>query len=151
MGITKEIEKEYTMKSLQTYASPTIGVMIFASIYTMVDGIFVGRYVGATALSAVNIFMPFYALIFAVALMLGTGGSAIIAKKMGEDKYPEARSNFTFIVLSGIVIGFYLFNIVIGMSELHKDYIKQQYNRDICLFNEVLNGQQTPVNTWFSR
>ncbi|KXJ35397.1 MATE family efflux transporter [Bacillus spizizenii] len=94
------------MKSLLTYASPTIGVMIFASIYTMVDGIFVGRYVGATALSAVNIFMPFYALIFAVALMLGTGGSAIIAKKMGEDKYPEARSNFTFIVLSGIVIGF---------------------------------------------
>jgi protein-tyrosine phosphatase len=38
------------------------------------------------------------------------------------------------------------FDVVIGMSELHKDYIKQQYKRDICLFNEVLNGQQTPVN-----
>ncbi|MEK3886886.1 arsenate reductase/protein-tyrosine-phosphatase family protein [Bacillus sp. FSL K6-3431] len=38
------------------------------------------------------------------------------------------------------------FDVVIGMSELHKDHIKQQYNRDICLFNEVLNGQQTPVD-----
>lgn len=38
------------------------------------------------------------------------------------------------------------FDVIIGMSELHKEYIKQQYNCDICLFNEVLNGQQTPVN-----
>lgn len=38
------------------------------------------------------------------------------------------------------------FDVIIGMSELHKEYIKQHYNCDICLFNEVLNGQQTPVN-----
>ncbi|WP_084362047.1 MATE family efflux transporter [Robertmurraya korlensis] len=106
MAISKGIEKEYTMKSLLAYATPTIGVMIFASIYTMVDGVFLARYVNSTALSAVNIFMPFYALIFAVALMLGTGGSAIIAKKIGENKYKEANRNFTFIVLCGIVIGF---------------------------------------------
>ncbi|MDQ0256711.1 putative MATE family efflux protein [Evansella vedderi] len=105
MAISKGIEKEHTMKSLLAYAAPTIGVMVFVSIYTMVDGIFVARYVSSTALSAVNIFMPIYALIFAVALMLGTGGSAIIAKKMGENKYEEARSNFTFIVLCGGVLG----------------------------------------------
>jgi len=103
--MSKGIEREHTMKSLLTYAAPTIGVMVFISIYTMIDGIFVARYVNATALSAVNIFLPVYSLIFAIALMLGTGGSAIIAKKMGENKYKEARSNFTFIVLFGTGIG----------------------------------------------
>ncbi|WP_238457940.1 MATE family efflux transporter [Alkalihalobacterium alkalinitrilicum] len=64
MDFSKEIEKEHTMKSLLAYAAPTISVMIFISTYTMVDGIFVARYVNATALAAVNIFMPIYALIF---------------------------------------------------------------------------------------
>ncbi|MGM0900568.1 MAG: MATE family efflux transporter [Bacillota bacterium] len=111
MEFSKELEKEHTMKSLLAHAAPTISVMIFISFYTLVDGLFVARYVNSTALAAVNIFMPIYALIFAVALMLGTGGSAIIAKKMGENKYQEARSNFTFIVICGIVLGLFIMKI----------------------------------------
>ncbi|MCR6098032.1 MATE family efflux transporter [Salipaludibacillus agaradhaerens] len=111
MTISKGIGREHTIKSLLAYAAPTIGVMIFVSVYTMIDGIFVARYVNATALSAVNIFMPIYALIFAIALMLGTGGSAIIAKKMGEKKFQEARSNFTLIVLFGTVIGLLIMSL----------------------------------------
>ncbi|ADC49323.1 Na+-driven MATE multi-drug efflux protein [Alkalihalophilus pseudofirmus OF4] len=105
MNNTTGIEQEHTMKSLLAYAAPTISVMIFVSIYTIMDGIFVARFVNSTALAAVNIFMPIYALIFAIALMLGTGSSALIAKKMGENKYQEARCHFTFIVLSGFVLG----------------------------------------------
>ncbi|MEN2768149.1 MATE family efflux transporter [Ornithinibacillus xuwenensis] len=105
MAVVRGIEKEYTLRSLLAYAAPTIGVMLFISIYTMVDGIFVARFINATALSAINIFMPIFTLIMAIALMLGTGGSAIIAKKMGENNYPEARSNFTFIVICGAIIG----------------------------------------------
>lgn len=113
MDYSKGMEKEHTMKSLLAYATPTIIVMIFVSIYTMIDGIFVARYVNSTALAAVNIFMPIYTVIFAIALMLGTGGSALIAKKMGEDKYQEARSNFTFLVISGAVLG--LFITIVGL------------------------------------
>lgn len=113
MDISKGFEKDHTMRSLLAYAAPTISVMIFISIYTMVDGIFVARFVNSTALAAVNIFMPINAMIFGFALMLGTGGSAIIAKKMGENKYQEARSNFTFIVLCGIVLG--LLIMIIGL------------------------------------
>lgn len=102
------MEMEHTMKSLLAYAAPTIGVMVFVSIYTMVDGIFVARYVNETALSAINIFLPVFALTFAISLMLGTGGNAIIAKKMGENKYEEARSNFTFIVSCGGIIGLFI-------------------------------------------
>lgn len=108
MNISSGIKKEHTMKSLLAYAAPTISVMIFISIYTMIDGIFVARYVNSTALAAVNIFMPVYGLIFAIALMLGTGGSALIAKKMGENKYEEARSNFTFIVICGAALGLFI-------------------------------------------
>lgn len=102
---TQQFEKNYTLKSLIGYTTPTIAVMVFISIYTMVDGMFVARYVNATALSAINIFMPFYSVIFAIALMLGTGGSAIIAKKMGEKNDKEARSNFTFLVVCGFLFG----------------------------------------------
>ncbi|MFC0561354.1 MATE family efflux transporter [Halalkalibacter alkalisediminis] len=105
MGVSKAIGKEYTLTSLFVYAAPTIGMMIFISLYTMVDGFFVARYVNETALSAINIFLPVFTLIMAMALMLGTGGSAIIAKKMGENHFQEARGNFTFIVISGAVIG----------------------------------------------
>jgi len=105
MGAARAIGKEYTLKSLFTYAAPTIGMMIFISLYTMVDGFFVARYVNETALSAINIFLPVFTLITAIALMLGTGGSAIIAKKMGENHVHEARGNFTFIVVGGAIIG----------------------------------------------
>ncbi|MCK0470479.1 MATE family efflux transporter [Halalkalibacter sp. APA_J-10(15)] len=116
MSISKGIEQEFTMKSLLEYAAPTIGVMVFVAIYTMVDGIFVARYVNETALSAVNLFMPIYTLLFAIALMLGTGGSAIVAKKLGEKNILEARSNFTFLLICGAAIG--LFIMLLGLSFL---------------------------------
>lgn len=117
MEMTRGLEKQYTRKSLLAFAAPTIAVMLFVSIYTLVDGIFVARYVNATALSAINIFMPIYTVIFAIALMIGTGGSAIIAKKMGENNYQEARSNFTFIVLCGITIGILI--MFLGLLCIH--------------------------------
>ncbi|MFC6463520.1 MATE family efflux transporter [Marinilactibacillus sp. GCM10026970] len=113
MSNLEETKKDYTMKSLLTYAAPTILAMIFVSVYTMVDGIFLARFVDSTALAAVNIFMPIYALIFAIALMLGTGGSAIIAKKMGENNPREAQRDFTNIVVFGALLG--LIIMILGL------------------------------------
>ncbi|RKL64745.1 hypothetical protein CR203_24580 [Salipaludibacillus neizhouensis] len=62
-----------------------------------------------------------------------------IMKEIGIDTSDFKRTQFDEIF-------FKKFDVIIGMSELHKVYIKQRYNRDICLFNEILNGQQTPVN-----
>ncbi|WP_186579465.1 MATE family efflux transporter [Aquibacillus kalidii] len=105
MEMSKVMEKKYSLVSLIAYATPTIVMMVFMAFYTMIDGIFLANFVSATALSAVNIFLPVYGLITAIALMLGTGGSAIVAKKMGENKEREAKENFSFIALSGSVIG----------------------------------------------
>ncbi|MGM0851378.1 MAG: MATE family efflux transporter [Bacillota bacterium] len=114
MEMSKEqIGKEYSFISLVKFATPTIVMMVFMSIYTIIDGIFLSRFAGATALSAANIFLPVYALIFAMGLMLATGGSAELAKMMGEDKFQQARENFSFIVVSGTVLGIMI--MVIGL------------------------------------
>lgn len=105
MEMSKQLGKKFNLLTLLAYAAPTMALMLFMSIYTMVDGMFIARYVGATALSAVNIFFPIYGLIIALALMLGTGANAIIAKKIGENNEEEAKVNFTFIVICGAVLG----------------------------------------------
>lgn len=99
------LAKRFKFYSLIKFAMPTIIMMEFMALYTMADGIFVSRYVSTNALAAVNIVMPFFGLIGAIGIMLATGGSAIVAKQMGEGKNNQARANFTFFVLSGIIIG----------------------------------------------
>ena len=99
------LARNFSFRSLLVFAFPTIIMMLFMSLYTMVDGVFVSRFVGTDALSAVNIVFPVISIVVAVGVMLATGGSAVIAKKMGEGKADEARENFSLIVLSGIIIG----------------------------------------------
>ena len=78
------LSKEFHFGSLLKFALPSMIMMVFMSLYTMVDGIFVSRFVGTQALSAVNIVYPIYNVIIAIGIMLATGGSAVIAKKLGE-------------------------------------------------------------------
>lgn len=96
---------KYNFIRLLKFAAPTIVMMAFMSFYTIVDGIFVSRLVGTTALSAVNIVFPFINLVIGTAIMLASGASAVIAFKMGENKPAEARGDFSFIVISGVIIG----------------------------------------------
>ncbi len=75
-------------------------MMIFTSIYGVMDGIFVSNFVGKTAFTAVNFAMPMLMILGTFGFMFGTGGSAIIAKTMGEGKSEEAKkqfNNFQFI------------------------------------------------------
>lgn len=103
--MTNVISKKFNFFSLISFSIPTIIMMIFISLYTMIDGVFVSKFIGTDALSAVNIVYPILSLIIAIAIMLGTGGSAVIAKKMGEGKDKEAKENFSFIVVVGLIIG----------------------------------------------
>ncbi|HPQ43991.1 MAG TPA: MATE family efflux transporter [Syntrophales bacterium] len=99
------LAKDFTLRSLLRFAAPTIFMMIFFGLYTIVDMIFVARYVNTNALSAINIVTPVVNLIVGLATMLATGGSAIIARKMGNGNDREARKNFTLITASCTVIG----------------------------------------------
>ena len=80
-----------TLRNIIRFAVPTIVMTVFMSFYTMVDGLFVSNLIGTDALSAVNLTAPVIALVTAVSTMLATGGSAVIMKKMGEQKTREAK------------------------------------------------------------
>lgn len=100
-----QLGQEFTAHSLIKFAAPTVIMLIFMSLYQMVDGVFVSRYVGENALSALNIVYPVPSIIIAVSIMLATGGSAIIARNMGEGKDRTAKENFSFLVMTGAVLG----------------------------------------------
>lgn len=100
-----DISKEFTLPSLIKFTMPTILMLVFVSTYTIVDGIFVSRYVGTTALSAMNIVFPLINILIGLGVMLGTGGSAIIGRRLGEGKEEEAHSAFTLITAFAIGTG----------------------------------------------
>lgn len=103
--MSQQLAKKHDTLSLLKFALPTIIMLVVMSLYTIVDGIFVSHYVGTNALSAINIVYPFQSITVAAAIMLGTGGNAIVAKKLGEGKREQARKNFTLLVISGIIFG----------------------------------------------
>lgn len=99
------LAKNFDAISLVRFAFPSMVMMLFMGLYTMADTIFVARFVDTNALSSINIVCPIINLIVGLGTMLATGGSAVIAKKMGNGNIEEARSNFTLIVVAGTVIG----------------------------------------------
>ena len=107
MDQEKELSQEFTFWSLLKFVAPSIFTFVFIGVYQMVDGLFIERYVGELAISAVNLYYPIISLFIAVGIMIGTGGNAVIVKKVGEGRRKEAGQTFsrvmTFTVLCGIV------------------------------------------------
>ena len=104
-------EKPVTLKNIFKFVVPTIAMTVFMSFYTMVDGLFVSNLIGTKALSAINLTAPVIQLVTAISTMLATGGSAVIMKKMGEQKVEEAREDFTFLILVNVFVGFVMWSL----------------------------------------
>ena len=94
-----------TGRNILRFAFPTIVMTVFNTFYTMVDGLFVSNLIGTDALSAINLTAPAIGLITAVSGMLATGGSAVVMKKMGEQREQEARQDFTLLILANAAVG----------------------------------------------
>lgn len=99
------LSRDFDIKSLLKFALPTIIMMLLMGLYTIVDTIFVARFVGTNALSALNIVCPVINLIVGLGTMLATGGSAIVARKMGAGKTVRASQDFTLIIGAGALFG----------------------------------------------
>ena len=91
---TPGISREFSTGELLRFAAPSIVMMLFLSMYTIVDGFFISRFVGTAALSATNIVYPLIGFFLAVGIMFATGGSAVVAAEMGrgETGRPAATS-----------------------------------------------------------
>ena len=103
-----QLSDHFGYKKLVRYTIPSILMMIVTSIYGVVDGFFISNYVGKTPFAAVNFIMPFLMVVGALGFMFGTGGTALIAKTMGEGDDEKARKIFSLItyvtIISGVVI-----------------------------------------------
>ena len=98
-----QLSDHFTYRRLIRFTLPSIVMMIFTSIYGVVDGIFVSNFVGKTPFAAVNLIMPACMLLGALGFMVGTGGSALVSKKLGEGKPEEARSIFSMLIYSSLI------------------------------------------------
>lgn len=100
-----KLAQNFTITSLLKFTAPTCIMLVFMSLYQMTDAVFVSNFVGENALSALNNVFPIPSIIIALSIMLATGGSAIIAKNMGEGKAQKAKQNFSMIVFVGFLLG----------------------------------------------
>lgn len=100
-----ELSGHYSIRRLALTSVPMIGMMIITSIYSIVDGFFVANFAGTTDFAALNIIWPVLALVSAVGLMIGTGGSALVSKTLGEGDGDKACSIFTQLIQICIGIG----------------------------------------------
>ena len=100
-----QISEHFTFSKLIKFCLPSIIMMVFTSVYGVVDGLFVSNYAGDTAFSAVNFIMPLLMIFGGLGFMFGTGGSAIVAKTLGEGKKDRANEYFTMIICVNIIVG----------------------------------------------
>ena len=100
-----QLSDHFTYRKLLRFTLPSIVMMIFTSIYGVVDGMFVSNFVGKTPFAAVNLIYPVLMILGALGFMVGTGGAAIVAKTLGEGKPALANQYFTLLVLSAAAGG----------------------------------------------
>lgn len=106
-----QLSEHFTYKTLIKFTIPTIIMMIFTSIYGVVDGIFVSNCVGPNAFAAVNLIMPALMILGTVGFMIGSGGSALVAKTIGEGKKEKANEYFSMLIYLLVIIGF-IFTVI---------------------------------------
>lgn len=100
-----QLSEHFTYGKLIRFTLPSMAMMIFTSIYGVVDGFFVSNYVGKTPFAAVNLIFPLLMILSTVGFMFGTGGSAIVAKSFGEGNSKKANSNFSLFVYISFGLG----------------------------------------------
>ncbi len=100
-----QLSEHFSYKKLLRFTLPSIIMMIFTSIYSVVDGFFVSNFVGKTPFAAVNFIMPFLMILGAFGFMFGTGGSALISKTMGEGDKERAQQLFSLFIYVSVGCG----------------------------------------------
>ena len=113
-----QLSDHFTYKKLFKFTLPSILMMVFTSIYGVVDGFFVSNYVGKDAFVAINLIMPFLIILGTLGFMLGAGGTALIGKTLGEGDRQKANKLFSLFVFTTLVLGIII--AVVGILNLRK-------------------------------
>lgn len=117
-----QLSDHFTYRRLIRFVIPSVAMMILTSIYGVVDGLFVSNFVGKTAFAAVNLVIPFTMILGAFGFMLGTGGTALVAKTLGEGRQEEANRIFSMLIYFALGLGVLL--TIFGIAVLKRIVIK---------------------------
>lgn len=133
------LSEHFTFKKLFLFTLPSVVMAVFTSIYSIVDGVFVSKAVGDTAFAGLNLIFPIIMILGAIGMMFGSGGSALIAKTLGEGDRERANGYFSFLVLSIVVSGFVFGGIGIGILRPVAELLGRNATRE-TVENAVLYG-----------
>ncbi|WP_418703757.1 MATE family efflux transporter [Anaerotignum faecicola] len=117
-----QLSDHFTYRRLIRFVIPSVAMMILTSIYGVVDGLFVSNFVGKIPFAAVNLVIPFTMILGAFGFMLGTGGTALVAKTLGEGRQEEANRIFSMLIYFALGLGVLL--TIFGIAVLKGIVIK---------------------------
>ncbi len=100
-----QLSDHFTYQKIFRFVLPSIGMMVFTSIYGVVDGFFISNFAGKTAFASINLVMPFIMILAGIGFMIGTGGTALVSKYLGQKEEKRANECFTMMVVVVIVSG----------------------------------------------
>ena len=100
-----QLSDHFTYRKLLQFVLPSIVMMVFTSIYGVVDGLFVSNYAGKTAFASINLVMPFIMVLGGIGFMIGTGGTALVSKVLGKGDREQANRYFSMMVLFTVLVG----------------------------------------------
>lgn len=100
-----KLSDHFTVGRLFRFVLPSVAMMVFISIYGVVDGFFVSNFAGKTSFASINLIMPFVMILGGVGFMVGTGGTALVSQKLGEGDEKTARRYFTMMIMLTVILG----------------------------------------------
>lgn len=103
-----KLSDHFTLPKLLKFVFPSIVMMVIISIYGVIDGFFVSNYVGKSAFSSLNLVMPFVMVLGGMGFMIGTGGSALVSKTLGQKENEQANKIFSMMIIFTIILGIIL-------------------------------------------
>ncbi len=136
------LSDHFTYKTLLRFVLPSIVMMVFTSIYGVVDGLFVSNFAGKTAFAAINIVMPFIMVLGGIGFMIGTGGTALVSKVLGEGDGKKANRYFSMMVLFTLIVGAVLTAIGVVFMEPVSRFLgaTDEMIDDCVVYGRIVNG-----------
>lgn len=137
-----KLSDHFTYSKLLRFVFPSIIMMVFTSIYGVVDGLFVSNFAGKTAFASINLVMPFVMILGGIGFMIGTGGTALVSKVLGEGKKEKANEIFTMMIIFTLLLGTLLSVIgVVSMPWVAKFLgATEEMMADCVLYGRIVTG-----------
>ena len=140
------LSDHFTYGRLLRFVFPSVVMMIFTSVYGVVDGLFVSNFTGTTTFAAVNLIWPYIMGLSVVGFMIGAGGTALISRSLGEGKGERANREFSLLVYTTVVLGlgFTVFGIVTMPAVASLLGAEGELHRIAVVYGRILAAAQMP-------